>query len=328
MSNDDTKQPSPRPPRSADIRPRRLIDAHSLKLVDLTDDQPTPPYAILSHRWIQEEEISFQEMKSLELLDQDRDVVERVKSKGGYKKIKYACRQALRESIPFIWIDTCCINQKDDKDVARNIRSMFLYYRNAVVCYVFLVDVDVRYRKQHRMRDSEWFRRGWTLQELIAPLRVVFFDNRWKRIGCKCDDALGSKISSITGIPRRVLVGKRPLRKTGVLERMSWAMGRFTTRPQDRAYCLSGLLGVSMDPDYEESALVAFARLRKAVVERHRGQEDKLRALGTPQHLYSVLIGKHYAAVASNGVNGAKKRKKRKVEVRLYRACGFFIIVP
>ena len=63
---------------------------------------------------------------------------------------------------------------------------MFRWYRGANVCYAYLVNVpsgkdpavpDSSYSK------SQWFTRGWTLQELISPPTVVFFAKNWERIG-------------------------------------------------------------------------------------------------------------------------------------------------
>jgi hypothetical protein len=74
---------------------------------------------------------------------------------------------------------------------------------------------------------SHRFTRGWTLQELIAPQVMKFFDS-----------SLGSALSSITHIPENVLCTQRNLATIPVAQKMSWAADRVTTRIEDTAYCL------------------------------------------------------------------------------------------
>jgi hypothetical protein len=55
---------------------------------------------------------------------------------------------------------------------------MFRWYQRAAVCYVYLFDVlnsSTAEQVELDFRNSRWFTRGWTLQELIAPLIVTFF---------------------------------------------------------------------------------------------------------------------------------------------------------
>jgi hypothetical protein len=61
---------------------------------------------------------------------------------------------------------------------------MFRWYHNAARCYVYLTDVlslDIDDYYAHKrqwetqLRQSRWFTRGWTLQELLAPALVEFF---------------------------------------------------------------------------------------------------------------------------------------------------------
>ncbi|KAK7441766.1 hypothetical protein VKT23_016429 [Stygiomarasmius scandens] len=140
---------------------------------------------------------------------------------------------------------------------------MYAYYQNAVACYAYLADV----RRQCEFTSSEWWERGWTLQELLAPPQVYFYDRKWRRIGNKQE--LKAEIAELTAIPREVLSGQRSIHDVDVLERMSWATGRETTKPQDRAYCLMGLLDVSIEPDYEERVAKSFERLWMALVRAH-----------------------------------------------------------
>ncbi|THV01255.1 HET-domain-containing protein, partial [Dendrothele bispora CBS 962.96] len=231
----------------------RLISTRSLKPVDFGDNIPIPDYAILSHTW-GSGEVTFQE------LDQHRvNVNALIVAKPGYRKILYACREARRRNLGYLWVDTCCINQEDKGDVHRNIRSMYAFYQNSSICYAYLSDRDSYNLSESSITTSRWFSRGWTIQELLAPPEVVFFDRSWRPLGTRSGRT--AEISDITGIPEAILEGQSCIHQVGVEERMSWAVTRTTSRPQDQAYCLIGILGVSLEPNYEEDVNSAFFRL-------------------------------------------------------------------
>lgn len=113
--------------------------------------------------------------------------------------------------------------------------------------------------------ESEWFTRGWTLQELIAPKEVVFFDRKWRLIGTRSDHYRW--IASKTRIAEDVLLGKRSLSHCSIGEKFCWASDRKTTRPEDESYCLLGLLGVEMPLIYGEGRK-AFVRLQETLLSR------------------------------------------------------------
>ncbi|THU91124.1 hypothetical protein K435DRAFT_674784 [Dendrothele bispora CBS 962.96] len=118
---------------SIDTCPHRLIDTHTLNLVEFSQDVTILPYVILSHRWT--EEIVYTEVAE-EYLQPPPET----KSKPGYLKIEAACRQARHDAMaPFpsqyLWVDTCSVKQGDPADVAENIMSMYADYQNAEVCY-------------------------------------------------------------------------------------------------------------------------------------------------------------------------------------------------
>ncbi len=59
---------------------------------------------------------------------------------------------------------------------------MYQWYQNAARCYIYLADVskldsgvDDKMVWEEAFRKSRWFTQGWTLQELIAPRLVGFF---------------------------------------------------------------------------------------------------------------------------------------------------------
>lgn len=116
--------------------------------------------------------------------------------------------------------------------------------------------------------NSQWFRRGWTLQELIAPSNVIFVSRNWEEIGSK--SSFAPSIERITGIDRGVLLTNYQ-EEISVAKRMSWATGRQTTRGEDRAYSLLGLFGVYMPTIYGEGEN-AFIRLQIEIMKSSNDQ--------------------------------------------------------
>ncbi|KAI0699872.1 hypothetical protein C8T65DRAFT_658834 [Cerioporus squamosus] len=149
---------------------------------------------------------------------------------------------------------------------------MYNWYLNAKVCYVFLDDVDHLddpATRGSQFRRSRWFRRGWTLQELIAPRVVVFLSKEWRIIGTKA--MLASVIEEVTGIDQAILTHERPLDTVSIAKRISWASRRRTTREEDEAYSLMGILGVNLPTIYGEGRL-AFIRLQEEVLKQTSDQ--------------------------------------------------------
>ncbi|KAF5372101.1 hypothetical protein D9758_004923 [Tetrapyrgos nigripes] len=214
-----------------------------------------PCYAILSHTW-EQDEVSFQDIQNLDV----------ARSKAGWRKVENACGRARRYHFDWIWIDSCCIDKSSSAELSEALNSMYMYYEDAAMCYVYLSDVSGAYHprnEQSNFRDSRWFRRGWTLQELLAPEYVVFLDKNWQRIGTRW--SLRDVVSAVTGIPVDVFEG-RIIDEYSVAQRMSWAAFRETTRPEDQAYCLLGVFGVSMSPIYGEGGVKAFMRLQQEII--------------------------------------------------------------
>ena len=136
-----------------------------------------PEYAILSHRW-RAEEVTFKDLMESR---------SKSKSKAGYGKIQFCGEQAKRDDLQYFWIDTCCIDKTNAVELQEAINSMFRWYQKATKCYVYMPDVlwpptssafGFNEPWESTFRKSEWFTRGWTLQELIAPSSVEFFSKK------------------------------------------------------------------------------------------------------------------------------------------------------
>ncbi|KAM0339563.1 hypothetical protein ACHAPU_010862 [Fusarium lateritium] len=135
---------------------------------------------------------------------------------------------------------------------------MFAWYRNSNVCLAYLSDVPTANTNDSKLlssqfQNSRWFTRGWTLVELLAPRRVIFYAADWSVLGRR-DDSFAELISQITGIDSAYLSGQKDPRRASVSEKMSWLSNRNTRRVEDMAYCMLGLLDVKMDLVYGEGA--------------------------------------------------------------------------
>ncbi|KAF1993910.1 HET-domain-containing protein [Amniculicola lignicola CBS 123094] len=237
----------------------RLLNTATLKVEEFIGGV-LPEYAILSHTW-ETEEVSFQDIQT-----------PTAAQKKGYTKIQKCCKRAREDGYKYCWIDTCCIDKTSSAELSEAINSMYRYYQQARVCYVYLSDLreegaEDQGELQSDLRSCRWWTRGWTLQELIAPQTVEFYDSGWTEIGTKL--SLDHQIMQITGIDEGVLGGENPHRRN-VAVRMSWAARRTTTRLEDRAYSLMGIFGVNMSLIYGEGCR-AFIRLQEEIL---RSQED------------------------------------------------------
>ncbi|KAH8778798.1 vegetative incompatibility protein HET-E-1 [Diaporthe sp. PMI_573] len=229
-----------------------------LAVTENLPDNENLNYAILSHTW-ESEEVTFEDLKNGV-----------GKNKAGFQKIRFCAEQAKSHGCQHFWVDTCCIDKSNHVELNEAIISMFRWYRNAASCYVYLSDVSVascgrkRKRKQSEpweraFRDSRWFKRGWTLQELLAPASVEFFTREGQRLGDK--KSLEQPIHEITKIAMSALRGT-DLSQFDVDERFKWAESRETTREEDWAYCQLGIFGVSMPALYGEGRENAIRRLK------------------------------------------------------------------
>jgi hypothetical protein len=241
----------------------RLLQVDESGVFSLTgnpQDLNPPLYAILSHTWGEDyEEVTFDDIKT-----------GTGEHKKGYEKLRFCAQQAGRDGFKYVWVDTCCIDKSDQTELQYTINSMFRWYQNAAKCYVYLPDVPNSQLDENEtpyqlpweasFRSSRWFTRGWTLQELIAPKVVEFFDKNHQKLGDK--KSLERQINDITALPVEALRGNSLL-DFSVVERMSWVTRRNTKYPEDKAYCLLGIFGVPIVVNYGEGEGNAFKRLKE-----------------------------------------------------------------
>lgn len=271
----------------------RLLNIHSLQFQEFNSDD-IPPYIITSHRWFPEGEATY------------KDILKTKNTESrGYKKIEKFCKFVKNtederwSGCDWIWIDTCCIDKRSSAEVSESINSMFAWYSRARVCLAYLADVCPLSAGGKAvvsdLEQSEWFRRGWTLQELLAPSCVVFLNQErevfgekrshsqtlmdvtsehpfaWDMVLAYTEPDLSpfeEEIAIITGIPEKVLAFRNRYMTESIQERMKWAEFRKTTKPEDMAYALLGLFGVHMPLIYGEGRENAQRRLQEEIKKR------------------------------------------------------------
>ncbi|KAK3301757.1 heterokaryon incompatibility protein-domain-containing protein [Chaetomium strumarium] len=297
------------------IASMRLLNTRTLTLAEFHGGASTPPYAILSHTWEDEGEVTFQDINAV-------PHEELVLRKGkGFGKIQQTCSLACARGIEWAWVDTCCIDKTSSSELTEAINSMFRWYQRAQACFAYLADLEPSSTRENgdseghqdedgaaarggTMADHEseitendrdergsdtgdggvhlslgkddhpaqqvarfahcrWFTRGWTLQELIAPRRVEFYNRNWQFEGDK--SSISVLLSNITRIRAEVLDDADQLHIVPVAQRMSWAATRETKREEDRAYCLLGIFGVNIPLLYGEGEK-AFIRLQEEII--------------------------------------------------------------
>lgn len=116
----------------------RLLNTKTYEFHDSEDPTvlASPEYAVLSHRW-QAPEVTLQTFNADDLHNTALQTPQ-------LDKIRQACAKARDRTPPlsWLWIDSCCIDKTNAVEESRSINSMFEWYRRAVLCIVYMYDVD------------------------------------------------------------------------------------------------------------------------------------------------------------------------------------------
>ena len=225
-------------------------------------------YAILSYCWCasEEQELRFSEIRNLSI-----DAAHSLEQHGGYQKVVRCCKKARDDRIEWLWTAPCCVSWQNSTEMSKAVNSMYRWYANSKRCYAYLQDVNKHTPStEDTFTRSKWFECSWTLQELLAPRDIEFFDCHWTRIGDKA--SLVPTLTDITGIPQDILMHGLPPShhpyRPSVAQIMSWASRRQTNRTEDQAYSLIGLFGVHLAVQYGEKEY-AFQRLQEAIIKEY-----------------------------------------------------------
>ncbi|KAF8196416.1 hypothetical protein BJ912DRAFT_955073 [Pholiota molesta] len=215
-------------------------------------------YAILSHTWLRGAagEVTYGDWNGGEF-DEHQP---------GYRKLLNFCKAAWEDHrVAFGWMDTVCINKESSSELDESIRSMYAWYRLAHVCVTYLAETVTL----ADMANDTWFTRGWTLQELLAPSQMKFYNADWKKLvesleNDKENFGVLKQIERATTITENEL--KWHILALPISRRMQMAAPRQVTREEDSAYSLMGIFGVSISTAYGEGSGRAFCRLLQEIL--------------------------------------------------------------
>lgn len=230
-------------------------------------------YVVLSHRW---DEVSGEPSY--------QDITSGKRRIARFKKLAHFCETARKFGCKLAWVDTCCIEKTNAAEHSEAIHAMYKWYGNSSLCMVYLAE-SISCADWVR---EPWFTRGWTLQELLAPRRLKFYNRNWQPLTTpgtdddRQDNDIISSLVDVTNISRTVLTADNSFGVQGhsFWEIMFWASRRQTTRIEDRAYSLVGLLHVNITVAYGEGNR-AFSRLVEAIVAK-KPSWDVLAWFGQP----------------------------------------------
>lgn len=230
-------------------------------------------YVVLSHTWIQDSpgEVTYKDWHL-----RSGDV--------GYQKLSKFCKIAAQNhKVTLAWMDSICINKSSSSELDESIRSMYKWYNNSFLCVTYLADTTTT----ADMRGDRWFTRGWTLQELLAPRQIKFYDKNWSPLTSHDNDkhsrSIRKEIKTITTITSSEFSRfHRNVHDVEISRKMQWAASREVTKEEDAAYSLMGIFGVSISIAYGEGAQRAFFRLVEAILSTSQEVWDVFNCSGPP----------------------------------------------
>jgi hypothetical protein len=121
----------------------RLINVQTLQLEEFTGSR-IHRYAILTHTWEEGNEVTY-----LDYVANHRTLTR------GHDKIAETCRLAKGSGIPYVWVDTCCIDKSSSAELSETINSMFHWYQRAEICCAYLSDL--KSGSWDTLTDCRWY---------------------------------------------------------------------------------------------------------------------------------------------------------------------------
>ncbi|KAI5993767.1 hypothetical protein F5J12DRAFT_962910 [Pisolithus orientalis] len=187
------------------------------------------------------------------------------------EKLRNFCLETRRLGHNWAWSDTCCIDKSASSILVQSLTSMYKWYANSAATLVYLAGV-AHPSKPGDLTRSFWMTRAWTLQELLSPRLIFFYDSEWKPyLGISATNHKKSleimqELADTIKIPCGMIVTFSP-NDLGVHEKLRLASTRNATVEEDVAYSLIGIFKSDIRPHYGEGP-DALGHLLEEIVAR------------------------------------------------------------
>ncbi|KAI5983680.1 hypothetical protein EDC04DRAFT_2616091 [Pisolithus marmoratus] len=186
-------------------------------------------------------------------------------------KLRNFCKETHRLGYNWAWSDTCCIDKATSSILNQSLTSMYKWYADSAATIVFLAGI-AHPSKLGDLARSLWMTRAWTLQELLAPKVIVFYDSEWQpflgdaSVNHKESRKIIQELVDAVKISHGTIVRFSP-DDLGVREKLRLASSRNATVEEDVAYALIGIFKSDIRPHYGEGA-DALGHLLEEIVAR------------------------------------------------------------
>ncbi|KAH9238564.1 hypothetical protein K456DRAFT_1785052, partial [Colletotrichum gloeosporioides 23] len=237
-----------------------LLQART-RLVQHFQYPPSVEYAILSHTFSSPSHDEWPAYESYELAHSHLPSLK-------HHIINKTCQLALSHGVEFVWIDAVCVDKTSSARISETINSIANYFKMATICFAYLFDLPCGDLSPTLWGGCQFWSQIWTLQELIFPPKIQFYDAKWHLKGERSSSVLSSLLSSITGVDEEILTQTSRPPCISAARKLSWAAERQSLQPEDAAYGILGLFDVSMNIIYGEGAVPAFIRLQEHILNR------------------------------------------------------------
>ena len=238
-------------------------------------------YVMFSHTW-EGKEPTFQDVDGKSVYKPDAQPLK--------IKLRRFCETVQNDSEGYLWAwsDTCCINKENETDFKESIRSMYNWYKKSALTIVLLAAGSAI------LKDNRWMKRAWTLQELLSPNSIRFYDRNWKLYqgdmlpNHKKSPRIMQELAEAIDLPRDALVDFSP-KSLSVRAKLRLASTRVATKKVDVAYALIGIFSSDLTYEPGRDPEAALGLLLEEIVHRKRDAEAVLDWIGESSEFNSCL---------------------------------------
>ncbi|KAF8119630.1 hypothetical protein EV363DRAFT_1381394 [Boletus edulis] len=240
-------------------------------------------YVMFSHTW-EGDEPTFQEVSGKTVYELNPLFPLKL-------KLRHFCEMVRDDPESFLWAwsDTCCIDKSNATDFQRSLRSMYNWYKGSALTIVLLAEGSTT------LKYNKWMTRAWTLQELLSPKAIRFYNRDWTlyqgntRSNHKQSSGIIQELAEAIHVSQDALVDFSPKSLT-VRVRLHLASTRKATVKVDIAYALIGIFDSTLVPDPgQPEPEVALGRLLQGIVHREQDIKAVLDWVGKSSQFNSCL---------------------------------------